>query len=237
LLKSNNSWVLDTFFGIQLQKPGKAEEFIRPSLDYANTSTTLSDCFGSNAERDKLVLKEYMNYTGIQVVGYQVNQVLPQTGVIATRSVGEHVLGTQEPILKLSLDPSDPRYNSHAILINDPSLDSEPQCRSTADLEEDYLSCIQHRHTMEDGSTLKTYWRAPTTYYTGYEDIRKVGQMVDYHGNTTIEHVFDGVSLTLDGAANDLPGSIQYGYSAGMVFPPNQKVAFHYSLSICDSVF
>ena len=212
--------------GMKAYRPGKAEDFVRMSLDNVPTNSTWETCFSNGGvDLNMKILKSYVNYAAKNVLYGQFRDVTQMNGgLVVTRTVRQHALGNVEPLLRIVLEPSDPRYRSHQILVNDESLESETLCRSTADINNDYTSCLQVRISDATETITKKYYRAPSTYYTGVNHVDRVGQLARLNGNSSFTAVFVGGNLKIDGGAQNIPGSIQYGYSNGLSFPPLNSV-------------
>lgn len=143
VLAANQTFNLLHFLNFTRQRPGQMENFLRSSLNDRPLPAPLESCFASTSgDRSNELFINYFSYLANAVVlpKFQAALLL-NDGILTTKSVREHALGSPQAMLQLTLSPDDPRYSSHAILQNDPSLDDEPLCRSTADMENDFSSC------------------------------------------------------------------------------------------------
>jgi hypothetical protein len=179
-------------------------------------------------EFDRRALINYFNYGSRSFSLDIVRQSISAgSGILMERTVRDHVLGAEEPLLRRLLDESDPRFHAYSLLPNDHSLDLPHDCHSSADLENDYTSCrlIRQSATANGKVTIsKQYIRSPSTFYTGVGNISRLGQLVAFNEMRQISRVFAHGPLAIDGAANDLPDSVQYGFSIGQSFPPFNQV-------------
>lgn len=228
---ANKSFVLLEFFGINYPATGKHFDFLREDLDQRQPERPLASCFtGENSGKSRQALSRYFKY-GSKSFSASLfrNAIAAGSGILMERTVRDHVLGAEEPLLRQLLDDSDPRYHAYSLLPNDHSLDLLHDCHSAADLENDYTSCqlVPQQNTIGERKVgVKRYVRRPSTFYTGVGNISRIGQMVAFNGERTVSGVFGGGALQIEGGANNLPDSVQYGFSIGMSFPPFGQVCF-----------
>lgn len=228
LIPANATWTFATFLNISITlPPGMLEEFTRPSLDERTSTVTLAECFPHSIEDGVHHMAGYARYFGRTVVQAELRHVIRQLGggLVTTRTVREHVFGFQDPLLAMVLDKDDPRYDRHALLQNDASLNEEPLCRSSADVEDDYLACQQERKVAADGQTVaRRYLRVPSTFHTGKDDFDRIGTVLEHRGQRSIKGIFRRTLELDDDAASQLTDGRQRGYSVGTAFPPFGKV-------------
>lgn len=240
ILRSNESWAMEYFFNLSIQRPGKAELFIKPSLDVVPTDMTFEKCWtaeqlGNQGALD--LLRVYFDYITNNLAYPQFKEVADKAGLVIRRSVREIVLGAPEPLLQLVLEPSDPRFGQSSYLKHDEDLSGPSMCHASIDVENDFTSCRLIRTLAANGTMLKTYERSPSVYYTGSNDSSLVNQYKALNGYTTIENVFLNNDMKIDGGAKDILGSVQYGFSDGMTFPPLNTVNKDSKVSILVTPF
>lgn len=146
-------------------------------------------------------------------------------GLITKRTLRESLYGYTAPILQLSLAKDDPRAMKFNMLANDPSLDGPARCLSSSDVENPFTACrfaSLNTTTNADGSvrSARVFAKVPNTYHTGKDDDKRAGAFFTYHGDRNIADIWPGGTIPFAGGAQDLPGSVQFGYSDGMQFPP-----------------
>ena len=228
LIPANATWSQKTFLNYTMTRPGKREDFTLQSLDARTSAYSLEDCFPTSMNESSQHLADYFHYLGQRVVSLELDKALGNnSGILATRTVQEHVFGYQEPILNLVLDDSDPRWQSHALLPNDASLDDTPYCRSSADVEDDYFACTQERIAVDNGTIRKRYIRTSSTYSTGKDG--RYGEIVSLRGQDIIQDVFVNGDLVVRDGAKSVTDGLQSGYSAALAFPPFRLVGFQFS--------
>ena len=222
--------------GLRALRPGKIEDFTRMSLDNVPTNLTWSDCFSVGPlDMNIAVVESYNQFVSDTVLMSQIRDVVKNNGgLVVTRTVGQHALGFEEPLMKIVTEPSDPRYKSYQILINDPSLESDTACRSVADINNDFTSCKQIRNMDANGIVRKSYLRSPSTFYTGAVNTDLIGQYALLNGNATLNSIFLNGNMKIDGGAQNIANSAQYSFSAGLSFPPQNKVNEDSVLSVYD---
>jgi hypothetical protein len=183
------------------------------------------DCFQSKS--DWALLQGYLAYLAKNFVAPLLQQdVLSKNGGLVTkRTLRECLYGYAAPILQLSLAKDDPRALKFSLLANDPSLDGPAHCLSSNDVENPFTACrFTSLNTTEnvDGTklTARVFAKVPNTYHTGKDDDKRAGAFFTYHGDRNIANIWPGGTIPFAGGAKDLPGSVQFGYSDGMQFPP-----------------
>ncbi len=203
----------------------------RPAfVDYGleDPSETLADprdCFQS--KNDWTLMQGYLAHLASAFVAPLLQQdVLSKNGGLVTRrSLAESLYGYAAPILQLSLAKDDPRALKFSLLANDPSLDGPARCLSSNDVENPYTACrfsSLTTQTNEDGSVhaARVFSKVANTYHTGKDDDARAGAYFAYHGDRNIANIWPGGTIPFAGALKHKPGSVQYGYSDGMQFPP-----------------
>ena len=183
------------------------------------------DCFQS--KNDWALLQGYLAYLAEYFVAPLLQEdVLDKNGGLVTRkTLRECLYGYSAPILQLSLAKDDPRAMKFSLLANDPSLDGPGRCLSSNDVENPFTACrFSSRNITQnmDGSeqVARIFDKVPNTYHTGRDDTVRAGAFYTYRGDRSIADIWPGGSIPFAGGTKDLPGSIQYGYSDGMQFPP-----------------
>jgi len=145
-----------------------------------------------------------------------------------TRSVESWLTGREEPILKLSLEPDDPRIlfsfmgTDLTLAPEGGTMGGKGVCRMSNDVENSVTACRQLRD--EKTGEIKGYEKTPNTYHTGKHFPERLGQMASHHGDEDVWGVWPKTTIKIKGAALAEGSKVQYGHSEGMQFPPMNRV-------------
>lgn len=147
---------------------------------------------------------------------------------MVTRSVESWLTGREEPILKLSLEPDDPRI-LFSFMGTDLTLAPEGGttggkgfCRMSNDVENTVTACRQVRDTTT--GEIQGYEKTANTYHTGKRYPGRLGQLASHHGDEKVWGVWPKTTINIKGAALAEGSEVQYGHSEGMQFPPMNRV-------------
>lgn len=147
---------------------------------------------------------------------------------MVTRSVESWLTGREEPILKLSLEPDDPRIlfsfmgTDLTLAPEGGTMGGKGFCRMSNDVENTVTACLQLRD--ETTGAIKGYEKTPNTYHTGKHYPGRLGQLASHHGDEKVWGVWPKTTINIKGAALAEGSEVQYGHSEGMQFPPMNKV-------------